>query len=226
MDLRPIYTMASRDIIVLTSEVARLDMTISHFKRAEIQSVRTHIVPVHVEPVEVQVTRMKDSDRVLQGLLDKATKIVSEIPPRRRTVAPMPKKQPVERDKVAADRVTSGMGSLDYEKVKKAAHQARVKAIPQSDKPRLVDKLRGDRKLVKWAERRVVNEKAPEVTDIGVNSRIVDLAVSTRDYIESNESSVIEEDVLRVVSLLNWVLDGHLLTFWQDPCDSPQIHNA
>jgi hypothetical protein len=78
-------------------------------------------------------------------------------------------------------------------------------------------------KLVSWAERRVVTDEAPEVSDVAVNQQFATLVASVKRKIDQNE---ISEEVLQQLSLIHWELRGKLLTFWQEGPNSPQLHNA
>ena len=206
MDLKPLYTTASRDLIILTAEVTRLQLTISHFRQAAISSEAPTPLPI-LEPVPKREEKKTiPADDTLSKLLSKATGVFSqsEIPLRKRIIDPATLKVP----KATAPKLVepkSEKENLDFEKIKRAAAQARGKIFPVREK---VDMQTP--RLVKWAKRRVITEEAPQISET-INSLIINLAASAEDRIQHDTS----KSVLEIVSLLHWAIHGKLLTFWE-----------
>jgi hypothetical protein len=166
-----------------------------------------------VEPVittEVKAVEHKPStqrhDATLNKLLNKATGVIteSEIPARKRLVTPASLQPPkIVEQKFPGPKVEKE-NVVDFEKIKRAAAQARGKKFPGPQ----ID-LQTPR-LIKWAQRRIVTEEAPQIGD-AVNAFIIDFACSADKEIDNDHS----KNMLEIVSLLNWAVNGKLLTFWK-----------
>ena len=203
MDLKPLYKTASRDLIILTAEVTRLQLTISHFRNAAVLS------EVRVEP-EVKTMQSKPDtqkhDTTLTKLLSKATGVFSEseIPARKRLVNPASLQPPkIVEQKIPGPKIEKE-NVVDFEKIKRAAAQARGKKFPGPQMDLQTPKL------VKWAQRRIVTDEAPQIGD-AVNAFIIDLATAVEKEIGNDQS----KRMLETVSLLYWAINGKLLTFWK-----------
>jgi hypothetical protein len=235
MDLKQLYTAASRDLIVLTSEVARLQLTISHFQQAEIaMSELAKPCPIvtvaSIKPAIIAQSKAKAPDEVLNKLLSKASGVFSqsEIPLRKRLVDPAKIAPPKPAEPVIPKPAPVIMKTpedlhaatcAEFEKVKRAANNARSKIFPENNS---LDRLKTT-KLGRWADRRVASEQAPEITDHAVNTHILELVKHIKQRIEQGDTAPV---VLETLSLINWAVNGHLLTFWRKSPNSPEIHNA
>jgi hypothetical protein len=121
----------------------------------------------------------------------------------------------VAKEKTPEEVYTSACA--EFEKVKRAASQARSKVYPFIG----VTPMSG--KLSRWAEKRLASDQAPEITDSSVNQLLRNLANQVKLKLDTEG---VTKESLEIVSFLNWAVNGKLLTFWRDSKNSPQIHNA
>jgi len=231
MDIKPLFLTTSRDLIVLTSEVARMQATIAHFRQAEI-SMDQQPTPASVAPTPPKIAspmKSKSTDNALERILSKASGAVSqsEIPTKKRTIdpatlilpSPISSKTPAsEPTKLKTPEDLHAAACTEFDKVKRATAQARRKIFEEDFSA--IDKLRT---RADWASQRIQLKEAPEINDEKVVALMARLATEIDKSLDNNS---ITESQLESVSMLSWATDSGLLTFWRDNIGSPQIHNA